>query len=83
MFLASAGALFLLWHLMDPSLLSEIPGLADKLKATSNKSRRLLVDALGRYPTLADDATETFVQGRSMMWSTKSILDAEYGIQTY
>ena len=49
--------------LMDPSLLSEIPGLADKLKATSNKSRRLLVDALGRYPTLADDATETVVQG--------------------
>ena len=72
--LSLSWGLFCNGTLMDPSLLSEIPGLADKLKATSNKSRRLLVDALGRYPTLADDATETVIKGTAYGVEHKSML---------
>jgi hypothetical protein len=46
---------------MDPSLIRDSKS-GGQTKATFNKSYRLLVDALGQYPALADDAIDTVVE---------------------
>jgi hypothetical protein len=63
MFLDISWALLLLWHFDGSISLVRDSKSGGQTNATSNKSRRLLVDALGQYPAFVDDATETVVEG--------------------
>jgi gamma-glutamylcyclotransferase (GGCT)/AIG2-like uncharacterized protein YtfP len=57
------GPYFCYGTLMDPSLLSDILGLADKPKLRSAKLVGYSLMLWGQYPALVDDSTEAVVEG--------------------
>lgn len=84
MFLALNWGLTLLWHFDGSFSLIRDSGSGGQTKATSNKSHQLLVDALGQMSCLADDVTETAVEGTVYDGAQKRAqMLTEYGTQTY